>query len=138
LPPVLQYGGVMQRPPEVADAMINARASSGCTAAGRPRDMIHAGSRPDLGTLDQRFSCVLAMSVGETDEAKSWPGEHGFVHACVRRQLKGKFSESEFYLAGPPPMVDAVRPLLVLEEHVAVERIHYDRFFSFILVTSRT
>jgi toluene monooxygenase electron transfer component len=99
--------------------------------------MIHAGSRPDLGTLDQRFSCVPVMSVGETDEAKSWQGERGFVHACMRRRLKGQCSESEFYLAGPPPMVDAVRRLLVLEEHVAVERIHYDRLFSCILVASR-
>ena len=56
----------------------------------------------------------------------------------MSRQLKGKFSESEFSLAGPLPMVDAVRRMRVLEEHVAVERIHYDRFFSFILVASRT
>jgi toluene monooxygenase electron transfer component len=59
------------------------------------------------------------------------------LYACMRRQLKGQCSESEFYLAGPPPMVDAVRRLLVLEEHVAVERIHYDRLFSCILVASR-
>ena len=57
--------------------------------------------------------------------------------ACVRRLLKGKCSESEYYLAGPPPMVDAVRRTLVLEVYIAVERIHYDRLFSCMLVASR-
>ena len=44
-----------------------------------PRDMLHAGSRPDLCTLDQRFSFVPVMSVGETDEAQS----HGKVNAAL-------------------------------------------------------
>jgi toluene monooxygenase electron transfer component len=97
--------------------------------AREPHDMIDARALPDLLAPTPRFSVTQVMSAGQSDAAKAWQGERGFVHECASRQLQGKFSECEFYLAGPPPMVDAVRRMLVLEQHVPVERIHYDRFF---------
>ena len=39
------------------------------------------------------------------------------------------FASSDFYLAGPPPMTDAVVGLLTKERRVPSDRIHYDRFF---------
>lgn len=94
-----------------------------------PKDMITHTCIPDLFEDEGRFSFIPVMSLGETEEAKAWEGERGFVHDCVGRRLKGNFSQAEFYLAGPPPMVDAVRRMLILDEGVAVERVHYDRFF---------
>ena len=71
---------------------------------------------------------VPAVSCG--DEALAgWRGERGFIHECVARALAGRFQDCEFYMAGPPPMVEAVRRMLILEQGVPNERIHYDRFF---------
>jgi toluene monooxygenase electron transfer component len=97
--------------------------------AREPHDMLDASSLPDLFAPTARFSVTQVMSLGQSDAAQAWQGERGLVHECAGRRLQGRLSECEFYLAGPPPMVDAVRRMLVLEQHVPVERIHYDRFF---------
>jgi toluene monooxygenase electron transfer component len=97
--------------------------------AREPHDMIDASTLPDLFAPTPRFGVIQVMSTGQSDAASAWQGERGFVHECTSRQLQGRFSDCEFYLAGPTPMVDAVRRMLVLEQHVPVERIHYDRFF---------
>ena len=51
------------------------------------------------------------------------------VHDFLKTQLEDAVCDYEYYLAGPPPMVDAVRRHLVLERGVPVEQLHYDRFF---------
>ena len=67
--------------------------------------------------------------VSEPDKSESWSGAKGLVHDFLKENLKDHCNENEYYLAGPPPMVDAVRRLLVLDRGVPVERLHYDRFF---------
>lgn len=58
------------------------------------------------------------------------PADHqldiGFIHETIKRNLQnGK--ESEAYLCGPPPMIDAVTKVLV-EKGVPEIRILYDKF----------
>jgi toluene monooxygenase electron transfer component len=94
-----------------------------------PVDMFQLADFDDLSSAGSRLEITQVLSVGESEDARLWSGERGFVHECVGRLLRGRFSDAEFYLAGPPPMVEAVRRMLVLDEQVPIERVHYDRFF---------
>ncbi len=62
-------------------------------------------------------------------EGSDWAGARGFVHAEVDRVLADRFEACEFYFAGPPPMIEALQELLIIQRTVPVSRIHYDRFF---------
>ena len=53
-------------------------------------------------------------------------GESGFVTDVVVRQEK-EMTASEYYLCGPPPMVDAALTLLDAND-VSLEQIHFDKF----------
>lgn len=58
-----------------------------------------------------------------------WSGRIGMVHELVADLPEEAFGRSDFYLAGPPPMAEAVVSLLAKGRSVPAERIHYDRFF---------
>ncbi len=55
-----------------------------------------------------------------------WTGAVGFVTDLLGEQLPA-LGEAEFYVAGPPPMVEAVRVLL-REHAVPLDRVRYDSF----------
>ena len=67
--------------------------------------------------------------VSEPEENNRWSGATGMIHEFLKTSLEEASHEYEYYLAGPPPMVDAVRRHLVLDRGVPVEQLHYDRFF---------
>ena len=56
----------------------------------------------------------------------AWDGETGLITDVVRR-LAGGLKGAHAYVCGPPPMVEAARPLLA---RLGVEdrRIYYDKF----------
>ena len=56
-------------------------------------------------------------------------GPVGPVHQLAESVLGDRLAEAEFYLAGPPPMVEAVQQLLQVTHRLPPERIHFDRFF---------
>lgn len=59
-----------------------------------------------------------------------WDGERGFIHTVVDRFFKEEglgAPEMEVYTCGPPPMIDALLPVLQLNR-VSEERIHVDKF----------
>jgi toluene monooxygenase electron transfer component len=58
-----------------------------------------------------------------------WAGERGFVHELLQRRLTRPPQDCEFYLAGPPPMIEILVRGLMLERQVPAAQIHYDRFF---------
>lgn len=70
-----------------------------------------------------------AISARELDAANDWRGEVCLVHELPRRRLPRELACYEYYLAGPPPMIEAVVRMLVAEHHVPAGQIHYDRFF---------
>lgn len=87
------------------------------------RDLIDPSA---LGLDDARLSFRPVVSAeGEAD----WAGARGFVHEHLRDSLEGDFGARDFYLAGPPPMVEATRRLLLLERSTPADQVHYDRFF---------
>ena len=65
----------------------------------------------------------------ELDEDKAWTGAVGFVHDQVPRVLGADLKGFEFYMAGPPPMIEATQKLLAATHKVPFGQIHYDRFF---------
>ncbi|MDP3230180.1 MAG: 2Fe-2S iron-sulfur cluster-binding protein [Acidovorax sp.] len=81
--------------------------------------------RNQMGSLD--YSVVV--SDAEAAAAHGWSGSKGFLHEVLAERLGEDSASREYYLSGPPLMVDAVVRLLVLEKKVPVEQIHYDRFF---------
>ncbi|MDR5749040.1 2Fe-2S iron-sulfur cluster-binding protein [Caballeronia sp. LZ029] len=93
-----------------------------------PKDIFSLDLFDELAAAQHRLEFVPACSCAP-ELLEDWTGERGFVHDCVAKNLADKFANCEFYMAGPPPMVDAVRRMLLLEHSVAAERVHYDRFF---------
>jgi toluene monooxygenase electron transfer component len=76
---------------------------------------------------------TLALS-GETPQAARHPGYEpiqlagGFVHTAMTASLAGRYQNSLAYLAGPPPMVDAVLRALISEGQLSPQSIRYDKF----------
>jgi toluene monooxygenase electron transfer component len=91
-----------------------------------PQDMINPELLAGLGA-NVRFHPIISMP--ELDTEGLWAGRTGMVHDLVERTLGERAPECEFYLAGPPPMVEATRRLLLLNRQVPAEQLHYDRFF---------
>jgi toluene monooxygenase electron transfer component len=70
----------------------------------------------------------LVNVLSNADEDSCWEGEKGFVHEVLERYIDD-FKGCEFYLCGPPPMITATQKVLMLENKVPFEQIHFDRFF---------
>lgn len=78
-----------------------------------------AGRHPELN-----FIPVLSHVNGE-----AWDGERGFVHQSVDAKLKqlAVDGQGDVYACGPPPMIDALQPVLFMNGFEN-ERIFFDRF----------
>ncbi|WP_372659237.1 2Fe-2S iron-sulfur cluster-binding protein [Hydrogenophaga sp.] len=76
-----------------------------------------------------RVRTEVALSVAELADAGGWSGERGFVHELLVRRMAGAWTDHEYYLAGPPPMTEAVVRMLMVDHQVPATHIHYDRFF---------
>ena len=59
-----------------------------------------------------------------------WIGPVGFIHESVENTLGvEQLADYEYYIAGPPPMLQATLQTLAMKHAVSVEQIHFDRFF---------
>nr|AJO68020.1 reductase [Pseudomonas sp. M4(2015)] len=52
----------------------------------------------------------------------------GYVHEVIPAYMES-LQGAEFYLCGPPQMINSVQKLLMIENKVPFESIHFDRFF---------
>lgn len=103
---------------------------------GRSISFFYGGRGPDdipafgdwLSQPD-RVQVGSAVSVAELADAGGWTGERGFVHELLVRSLSGDLAAREYYLAGPPPMIETVVRTLMVDHKVPADQIHYDRFF---------
>jgi propane monooxygenase reductase subunit len=91
------------------------------------RDLFYLDAFQELEQSLQDFHFIPALS--HHDGAEAWPGETGFVHEVLGRHLRASplGGEPDAYTCGPPPMIDAVIPML----HMAglePEHIHFDKF----------
>ena len=67
--------------------------------------------------------------LSHADDDVDWRGERGFVHERVDAKLKALAldGEGDVYACGPPPMIDALQPVLFMNGFEA-ERVFFDRF----------
>ena len=95
-----------------------------------------ARTRDDLFYLDNiaaitdvhpaiSFIPVLSHADGDAD----WHGANGFVHQVVGSELKrlGIEGDADAYACGPPPMIDALQPVLFMQDFDP-DRTHFDKF----------
>ena len=108
------------------------RAGSGQSPDGRPvRIFYGAASGLELVCWDELQQATAQLPDGRlhavvATPGSGWTGPIGFVTDLLREQLP-TLAEAEFYVAGPPPMVEAVKELL--REHcVPLDRVRYDSF----------
>ena len=95
-----------------------------------------ARTRKDLFFLDE-FAAVAAKLVdfefipvlSQVTEADGWSGETGFVHEAVERILREQAlpGELDAYTCGPPPMIDALLPVLQ-RLGIALDHTYVDKF----------
>ncbi|MCY0879596.1 MAG: 2Fe-2S iron-sulfur cluster binding domain-containing protein [Firmicutes bacterium] len=85
----------------------------------------------EIATLSRRFrhfDFVPALSAW--DGSAPWQGETGYVHEVVDRRLqRGEVDGADAYASGPPPLIDAVIPVLRMKG-IDVDRIYFDKFFQ--------
>lgn len=95
-----------------------------------------ARTQADLFYLDkidevlQRYPGVTFTPVlSHADDDDSWDGARGFVHEVVKQKLQelGIEGDGDVYACGPPPMIDALSPVLFMQDFDP-DRIFFDRF----------
>lgn len=108
-------------------------------ATGRAdRPILYYGARTSIDVVPQDiFSDIQGFDVSrqyipivsETRSDDGWTGPTGFLHEHLVDALGENCVDCDYYIAGPPPMVEAVRRHLVLNCQVPIDQLHYDRFF---------
>ena len=95
-----------------------------------------ARTRRDLFHLDQLAALTAAHpgirfipALSHSEPGDGWDGETGFIHEVLARTLRAEDldGEADAYSCGPPPMIDAVLPVLQ-KARVEPERIYFDKF----------
>jgi toluene monooxygenase electron transfer component len=109
----------------IADAAVQMEPRRHVTFFDGARTAADLCAAPLLAGLPaERLTYIPVLSAADGP----WPGETGFVHEAVARRLPWPFDGYEFYFAGPPPMIDALQTLLMVEHRVPYAQIHFDRF----------
>ena len=88
------------------------------------KDLFYVDLFEKLAKENPNFEFITALS--EPDPKDDWDGHTGFIHLIVEKTLK-EFVGKEYYLCGPPLMVDAVIKMLH-EKGVPDDDIAYDKF----------
>jgi len=90
-------------------------------------DLFHLAEIAEITARNPQVSFIPVLS--HAGEDASWSGERGFVHEAVDRHLKQLAidGEGDVYACGPPPMIDALTPVLFMNSF-ELERIFYDKF----------
>lgn len=90
-------------------------------------DLFYTDEIQALGNQLEDFKFVPALS--HADEDTQWEGEKGFIHEVVSRHMTQAppDEDDEVYTCGPPVMIDAVRPVLEMND-IDEDNVHYDKF----------
>jgi len=95
--------------------------------ARQARDLFYLDRFAELAKTLPDFQFVPALSDAAPEDA--WTGETGFIHEVVRTHLPdmGDAADIDVYSCGPPPMIDALLPVLQIAG-VEPEKIFFDKF----------
>ncbi|MDZ7713067.1 MAG: 2Fe-2S iron-sulfur cluster binding domain-containing protein [Rhodovibrio sp.] len=90
-------------------------------------DLFYLDRLAELREKHPEIAFVPVLSHAEDDTA--WAGARGFVHETVASTLKqlGIAGDGDVYACGPPPMIDALAPVLFMQDFDP-ERIFFDKF----------
>lgn len=98
------------------------------------QDLFYLDQLAEIGKKHPSFRFVPGLS--NLEDGTQWDGEQGFIHTVVERYFQEEgmgAPQMEAYVCGPPPMIDALLPVLsrysVDEEHT-----HVDKFTQAIAV----
>ncbi len=95
-----------------------------------------ARTQADLFYLDrirelteQHDNITFTPVLSHAGDDGTWNGARGFVHEVVKQKLEelGIEGEGDVYACGPPPMIDALSPVLFMQDFDP-DRIHFDKF----------
>jgi len=95
--------------------------------ARTPEDLFKLDDIAELVEMYPLLEFIPVLS--HVDDTADWAGERGFVHESVERRLKelDLDGEGDVYACGPPPMIDALSPVLFMNDFES-ERIFIDKF----------
>jgi propane monooxygenase reductase subunit len=102
----------------------NQRKTTYYYGARSTRDLNHLNEMEELTRLLPNFRFVAALSEPRVDE--EWDGEVGMITDVVKAG-EASLHNTDAYLCGPPPMIDAAMPVLV-GLGVDPDNIHFDKF----------
>ncbi len=90
-------------------------------------DLFYLDEIKALGEKLRDFQFIPALS--DLGDDADWSGERGFIHEVLREHINGfdLDDEGEAYTCGPPPMIDAVIPVLQIGG-LDGDRIFFDKF----------
>ncbi|HQT68188.1 MAG: CDP-6-deoxy-delta-3,4-glucoseen reductase [Rhodospirillales bacterium 20-60-12] len=107
------------------------------SAETRPvRFFYGARTQADLFNLDEFAKLTAEMpdfqfipALSHADDDASWTGERGFIHEVLAKYLRAEAlaGEIDAYSCGPPPMIDAILPVLQMAG-VEPDHIYFDKF----------
>jgi len=97
--------------------------------ARTPADICGEADISSLPGFGKTLNFHAAVSDTEAANTAGWTGRIGPVHELVETTLGERLNLCEFYLAGPPGMIEALLQLLQMKHRIPPERIHFDRFF---------
>jgi propane monooxygenase reductase component len=91
------------------------------------QDLFHLDRIAAITEAHPEVTFIPVLSHAADDP--SWRGERGFVHERVGAKLKelGLGGAGDVYACGPPPMIDALNPVLFMHDF-ELERIFFDKF----------
>ena len=92
------------------------------------REMFYDDDFVDIKSKFDNFKYIVAMSDPQPED--NWTGATGFIHSVLLEEyLKNHDdpTEIEYYMCGPPPMIDALENMLY-SLGVEPEMIAYDKF----------
>ena len=85
---------------------------------------------PEIAAItDANPSITFIPVLSHADTDPDWDGATGFVHQVVGSELKrlGIEGDGDAYACGPPPMIDALSPVLFMQDFDP-DRTFYDKF----------
>ena len=90
-------------------------------------DLFHLEDIRAITDANPSITFIPVLSHAQDDAG--WNGARGFVHEVVASELKrlGIETDGDAYACGPPPMIDALMPVLFMQDF-DTDRTFFDRF----------
>lgn len=77
----------------------------------RPEDAAFINELEALEKIDSNYKLIATMT-GQGESVRQWRGERGFIDATMLGKVVSNLTEANYYVAGPPTMVESMKKLL--------------------------